>query len=159
MAVTADYLFFKMEDRLENKHMSYNMSCIIVGTCMCLLKQELVGIFLLRSLSEPGDLPFTPVHWVCLLLCEFCTQSSLWPPDNLSFFVDFTFCVCPLDVGILPNCVLTCSVFILKISRFVCEFNLLLQCWKSKFSVVYYSSNKEIFKVYCLEDMIHSRYL
>ena len=62
MAVTEDYLLFKMEDRLENKHMSYYMSCIIVGTCMCLLKQGLVGIFLLRSLSEPGDLPFTPVH-------------------------------------------------------------------------------------------------
>ena len=86
----------------------------------------------------------SPAHWVCLLLCKFCTQSALWPTNNLSFFVDFTFCVLPLYAGILQNCVLTCPVLILKISRFVCELNLLFQWWKPKFSII--SLRKRYFK-------------
>ena len=151
--------FSKWKTDLKSKHISYTITCIIIGTCMCPLKQGLLGLFLLRSLSEPGNFASTPAHWVCLLLCEFCTQSTLWPPDNLSFFVDFPFCVLCWYIGILQNCVLTCSVLILKSSRFVCELNLLFQCWKPKFSIVYYFSKKEIFQVYCLKDMIHSRYL
>ena len=82
------FFFSKWKTDLKSKHISYTITGIIIGTCMCPLKQGLLGIFLLGSLSEPADFastPAQPTESVCC--CASSAPSLLSDPQITSAFL------------------------------------------------------------------------
>lgn len=117
-----------MEDRLVKLTHELKIMCIIIETYFYvrILVETRCDVFFFSGNSQRLDTcSLTPVCSVCLMLPDDCIQSVPRLPVSLNLFVGSTFSVLPLSVDIFQNCMLTCSVFILEISRFVCAFNLL----------------------------------
>lgn len=68
---------------------------------------------------------------------DFCTQSVPRIAVTLILFVALTCYVLPLKGGLSQNSMCTCCIFILGISRFVCDIASLLKIVYSLQSIIY----------------------